>query len=104
MTDFTPTPEQIDRVEQILEDWFGHEEPTSRSDATDFLKDIGPLIYEQGRRDALNEAADKLRSAAAKAPRPMLDSGAYDYWRGYRTAAIEGANAFDELRARAVGE
>lgn len=42
--------------------------------------------------------AEGLQRSIEKIPRPMLDSGAYEYWRGYRAAAVE---ARDALRARA---
>ena len=44
--------------------------------------------------------AEGLQRSIEKIPRPMLDSGAYEYWRGYRAAAVE---ARDALRARAQG-
>lgn len=48
---------------------------------------------------ALRTVAAKMRTAADKSPyRP--DSEASEYWRGYRAAALEAAEALTELAAR----
>jgi len=44
----------------------------------------------------LATVAARMRNAAGRAPY-QPDSAAAEYWRGYRTAALEAADALDEL-------
>jgi hypothetical protein len=68
------TDDDVTKVAALLGDWFGHEGPTQRGDARDFLDEIAPAIaaraieaevpygtamYWQGYEDALRQAADE---------------------------------------------
>ncbi|MCU0297317.1 MAG: hypothetical protein MUF33_02215 [Candidatus Nanopelagicales bacterium] len=54
MSEWQPTEAMVSHAAVILEDWFGHDEPTLRTDARDMLMEFGPWIAAR----ALREAAD----------------------------------------------
>jgi len=98
------TDEDVDRGRDAWNSGFlagATSQPPSRWIVETVLAAVLPEHDKRVRAEVLREAAEMLDKARKASPTPTLGSGATEYWRGYRTAAAEGAAAF---RARADAE